>query len=163
MKTHLTLPVSNHNRQSMHFEWTSWFDAPVESVWAFHELPDAIERLTPPGQHLRVVSRKGGIEEGAVVDFRIRVGPVPVRWLARHTTYEKYRLFTDEQVKGPFRRWVHQHRFSEEHGGTRLTDSIELNLPGGAVAEALAGWIVKQQLEQLFRYRHKVTRDAVEG
>ena len=98
----------------MHFERSSWIDATVEQVFAFHERPDAIELLTPPGQSLKVVKRSGGIEEGAEVEFRIGAGPLKLRWVALHTEFEKNRLFVDRQESGPFASWIHRHQFSAE-------------------------------------------------
>ena len=144
-----------------HFEYSSWIDAPVETVFAFHERPDALEKLTPPGQRVEVVSRKGGIETGARVELRIHVGLFSMRWLALHVDYEKNRLFVDDQIRGPFRRWVHRHQFTVEGGGTRLTDSVEFALPGGRIADLLLGPFVQIRLNKMFEYRHDVTRREV--
>ena len=83
------------------------------------------------------------------------------RWLALHVEYEKNRLFVDDQIRGPFSRWVHRHQFAEERGGTRLTDSIDFALPGGRIAEVLGGKIAQSQLRKMFEYRHAVTKREV--
>lgn len=127
-------------------------------MFAFHERADVLQLLTPPWQKVRVVRREGGLMVGAEVEFLIPIGPIRIRWLARHTEYERNRLFTDVQVRGPFRCWRHRHEFIPVEGGTRLTDSIEVRLPGGALAEWLAGWAVRRQLQRMFAYRHDVTR-----
>jgi ligand-binding SRPBCC domain-containing protein len=141
-----------------HFEYNSWIAAPVEAVFAFHERPDALEQLTPPGQRVEIVSRRGGIETGARVELRIHVGRLSIRWLALHIDYEKNRLFVDDQIRGPFRSWIHRHEFAEERGGTRLTDSIMFALPGGWIVEMLLGRFVQSRLKKMFKYRHDVTR-----
>ncbi len=141
-----------------HFEHSSWIDAPVEEVFAFHERPDALEKLTPPGQRVELVSRKGGLETGARVELRIHLGPFSMRWLALHVDYEKNRLFVDDQIRGPFRRWIHRHQFSVERDGTRLTDSVDFELPGGRMVELFLGPLVQNQLKKMFEYRHDVTR-----
>lgn len=103
-------------------------DAPVEDVFRFHERPDAFELLTPPFPPVRVVRRSGtGIPVGTRVELRIGWS----RWVALHTVYEKNRLFVDEQISGPFTKWVHRHEFEAVDGKTRLTDRIEYELPGG--------------------------------
>lgn len=140
------------------FEYSSYIDAPVAEVFAFHARPDALELLSPPGEKPTILSRSGGIEVGAMVDMRVPIGPVKVRWLAHHIGYEKNRLFIDEQRKGPMAAWVHAHLFTPEGDGTRLTDSIEFALPGGVIVESLLGWLVKRKLRSLFEYRHTVTR-----
>ena len=147
----------------MQFEHSSWIAAPVETVFDFHKRRDAIELLMPPDQKVQLVSREGGLEAGARVEFRIPIGPFTIRWVAHHIAYEENRLFIDEQREGPFAAWVHAHLFKEENGGTRLTDSIELALPGGPLVEALAGWAVKRKLWKMFEYRHEVTRRMCEG
>ena len=146
----------------LQFEHSSWIEAPVENVFDFHKRPDAIELLMPPDQRVQLVSREGGLEVGARVEFRIPAGPFRVRWVAVHIAYEENRLFVDEQREGPFAKWVHAHRFESVNGGTQLIDHIEFALPGGPLIEALAGWAVKQKLEKMFKYRHEVTRRMCE-
>ena len=118
--------------------------------------------LMPPRQKFEMLRRDGGINDGGEIEFRLRIGPFWMRWQARHTGYEKNRLFVDEQVKGPFRRWVHQHEFQADGANTKLTDTVDFNLPGGAVADAAAGWIVRLALTRMFEYRHRVTNRITE-
>jgi ligand-binding SRPBCC domain-containing protein len=144
------------------FEYSSLIAAPVEVVFGFHQRPDALELLTPPWDPIIIVKRLGGLEVGAQVDLRVKVGPLWLRWIAHHIAYEKNRLFIDEQREGPFAAWVHAHQFAPENDGTRLTDSIEFALPGGIMVEKLAGWAVKRKLQKMFEYRHRVTRRMCE-
>src|SRR4030088_2553633 len=99
----------------MQFLHTSWIAAPVETVFDFYKRRDAIELLIPPGQNVEVISRDGGLEAGARVEFRIPLGPFRIRWVAHHIAYEEGRLFIDEQREGPFAAWVHAHRFQPEN------------------------------------------------
>jgi len=144
------------------FRYSSWIDAPVETVFGFHEQPGALDRLTPPGQKIEIVERTNGIQVGSRVVIRMRVGLFPVEWHALHTVYEKHRLFVDEQQKGLFRSWVHRHEFAEENSGTRLTDSITYRMKTGILAEVVSGWFVKLQLNRMFRWRHEVTKKYCE-
>lgn len=148
----------------LHYECTVLIDAPVETVFAFHERPDALELLTPPGRNIQVLRRTGGLQTGAEVEFLVPLfGPIRKRWLARHTAYDKNRLFVDEQLAGPFARWTHRHQFAPEGAGTRLTDSIDFALPLAPVSEWLAGCPVRRQLDAMFTYRHRVTRRHCEA
>ena len=92
------------------------------------------------------------------MELRIHLGPFSMRWLALHVDYEKNRLFVDDQIRGPFRRWVHRHQFSVEQGGTRLTDSVDFELPGGRIVELFLGPLAQNRLKRMFEYRHDVTR-----
>lgn len=133
--------------------------APVATVFAFHEREDALPRLSPPFPPMRVVSRAGGIRTGARVELRIG----PIRWLALHTDYRLNELFVDEQIAGPFASWVHRHEF-EALGPrtTRLTDRVAFELPGGAVVNALFGQLAAWSLVPMFRFRHRATAQACE-
>ena len=69
----------------MNFTFSSQIDALVETVWAFYERPDILEILTPPWQPVQVVRREGGLGPGAISEFRLWLGPIPLTWLAYHT------------------------------------------------------------------------------
>jgi ligand-binding SRPBCC domain-containing protein len=132
-----------------HLEFTSLIQAPVETVFGFHERPDAIQLLTPWWLFPKFERLKGqGLEAG--VELVVTTGFV-TRWHARHVAYEKNRLFTDVIVSGPMKQWRHEHRFEPVGGATRLTDSIDFE-PKGPAPLAKAG------LRWLFAYRHQVTR-----
>jgi ligand-binding SRPBCC domain-containing protein len=142
----------------LHYERSVFIEAPVERVFAFHERPDALELLTPPGQEIQMLRRGGGLRAGAEVEFLVPVGLFRMRWLARHTAYERDRLFVDEQVSGPFAKWKHCHQFRAEGVGCRLTDSVDFELPFAPLSEWVAGWAVRRRLASLFQYRHAATR-----
>jgi ligand-binding SRPBCC domain-containing protein len=134
-------------------------DAPIETVFAFHERPDALQLLSPPFPPVRVIRKTGGIEVGSRVELRI--GPLP--WIALHTAFEKNRLFEDQQISGPFARWVHRHEFETAGQGTRLTDRVDFQMPGGPVLNRIFGWAFKLALQPMFSYRHRVTRQYCEA
>ena len=133
-------------------------DAPVSAVFGFHEREDALALLSPAFPPVRMIRRTGGIEAGARVEIRVGI----FSWIALHTAFEKDKLFVDEQIKGPFARWIHRHEFDDAGGKTRLTDRVEYQLPGGSLTELLFGWIVKQGLNRMFDHRHRVTRQICE-
>jgi len=146
----------------LQFHYSSLIHAPVEVVWEFHERSDILQLLTPPWQPVEVVRREGGLEVGAIAEFKIHLGFLPVPWVARHTECEQYRLFTDEQVEGFMESWTHRHHFTPENGKTRLTDRIDYEIPGGLWVESLLeGW-VNERLRDMFRYRHEVTKRECE-
>ena len=129
-------------------------EAPVETVFGFHEREDALRLLSPRLPSLRVIRKTGGIEPGSIVELKIG----PFLWTALHTTYEKNRLFTDEQVQRPFAKWVHRHEFESVDRATRLTDRVDYRLPGGLWMNHLFGWAVQLGLHQMFRQRHQTTK-----
>jgi ligand-binding SRPBCC domain-containing protein len=146
----------------LYFQRSILINAPVAVVWEFHEQTNVLQLLTPPWQPVKVIRRIGGLEVGAISEFVIFLGFLPVRWLARHTECDRHHLFTDEQILGPMVEWRHEHRFTTENDRTRLTDAIAFVLPGGWVAELFLGWWVRSRLDEMFRYRHEVTKKECE-
>jgi uncharacterized protein (TIGR01777 family) len=127
---------------------------PVEDVFAWHARPGALERLTPPWEPTEVLAREGTIRDGDRALLRLRAG----RWEAVHRDFVDGRQFVDEQVRGPFRRWVHTHRFAPAPSGCTVEDDVEYALPLGALGQAAAGRAVERRLARLFQYRHAQLR-----
>ena len=133
-------------------------NAPVETVFGFHERPDALTLLSPPFPPVRVLHKDGGIEPGSRVELRVG----SVHWVALHTAFERNRLFVDEQVEGPFAKWIHRHEFESVGEATRLTDNVEYLLPGGAAGNFAFAWMVRIGLARMFRDRHRTTKQLCE-
>lgn len=140
------------------FVATSIIPAPVDAVFAFHERPDALALLSPPFPPVRILHRTPGLTPGASVTLRVGL----LTWVAVHTAYIPNRLFVDEQMKGPFARWIHRHEFEDVNGATRLTDRIEFELPGGGLINGLFAWTVRLALRRMFAFRHAATARAVQ-
>ena len=140
------------------FRKTSRISAPAQRVFAWHERAGAFDRLVPPWDSTRLVSRHGGLEVGGRVEIEASVGPVKRRWLAEHTEFRRGELFRDCQVTGPLASWEHEHRFiAESPETTVLEDSIEYALPAGKLGSLAGGRIARQRIEQTFAYRHRIT------
>jgi len=133
----------------------SRFAATPEALFAFHERADIFTLLLPPWQKVQLISRTGGLEIGARVEFRLRFGPFYKTWVAIHIEYEHNRLFTDIQQSGPFRYWRHQHIILPDGDGSILRDQIEYSLPLGL--DPILGWLVERDLRKMFEYRHRNT------
>jgi uncharacterized protein len=137
--------------------------ASAEAVFDWHEAPGAFERLTPPWERVRVVRHEGGIRDGALVSLRVGPRPLSLRWDLRHVDYRYGRSFTDEQVSGPFRSWRHVHQMIPQGPDTcMLDDTIQYELPLGALGALIGRPLVQRKLERLFAYRHAVTLRAFE-
>jgi len=140
------------------FARRSSMPAPADELFAWHERPGALERLTPPWSPVTVLERQGGIEDGGRVVLGLPVGPLQVRWEALHRDYVRGRQFRDEQVRGPFARWVHTHTVEPAGAETSLLeDRIEWALPGGPLGAWLGGAATERMLERLFAWRHRTT------
>ncbi len=135
--------------------------ASADELFNWHEAPGAFERLTPPWERVRILSRQGGIRDGATVSLEVGPWPFSMRWDLQHRDYERGRSFSDVQVKGPFRHWKHVHRMiSQGPHSSLLEDTIEYALPLGWLGALVGGPIVVRKLRRMFDYRHEVTLGA---
>ena len=148
----------------MKFVKESRIAAPPDWVFAFHESPGALERLTPPWERVVVESGGDSIRPGSRVTLRTKLGPLNLRWVAEHMEYDPPRLFADRQLSGPFAMWYHRHWMLDDgRGGTTLRDEVEYELPLGTFGRWAGGGTVRRKLARLFDYRHEQTRRIVEA
>ncbi len=143
----------------MKFVKESIIKAAPERVFAFHELPDAFERLVPPWENARIIQKADITQIGsrAIIEQKI-FGLIPAKWVAEHTKYEPPRMFEDVQISGPFKSWRHQHIVLPHGEGAILRDEIEFEPPFSIFGTLAAPVFILPKIEKMFAYRHEVTR-----
>lgn len=131
----------------------------VERLFAFHEDPRALERISPPFPPARVVERPERIALGGRILIRIGFGPLSVEWLAEIVEWDPPHGFADRQVRGPFRSWFHRHRFlpAPEFGTSLLRDEVDLVAPLGRPGALGA----RAAMDSFFGFRHRRTRELL--
>ena len=135
------------------FKTEMWLKPPLEEVFSFFSDARNLERITPPWVRFRILtSGEIPMRLGALIDYRIRVHGVPLRWRSEITLWEPGRRFVDEQRRGPYRLWIHEHRFSAKDGGTLVEDRVEYAVPGGALVNRL---FVANDVAKIFEYRKR--------
>lgn len=145
------------------FEKTSTIPAGLDAVVRFHDDPRALARLTPPPILMQLQrDDRRSLSEGEI-EFTLWLGPIPIRWLARHEPGPTPHSFADTQVKGPLAYWRHEHIFSEVADGVQLTDRITLAHQGGLPGLLTRLTFDGLPLRILFAYRHWRTRHALRG
>ena len=150
---------------------TTELSADPAEVFAWHERPGAIRRLTPPGFGRIEAEPSDGLAVGSRAVLRVGVprtrlpglAPAGLRWVARHDSCDPPRSFSDVMESGPLASWRHEHLFAAgPGGGTALTDRVTYELPApGRLpgAGALARRVVSGQLGRFFAYRGRTLRD----
>lgn len=101
--------------------------------------------------HFHIVSA-GPIEmrTGALIDYRLSVRGFPVRWRTKITVWEPPLHFVDEQIRGPYQLWRHEHEFESANGGTLVRDHVHYAVPFDFLVHGL---FVRRDIEQIFAYR----------
>lgn len=131
----------------------TWFKRPRPEIFAFFGDAGNLQTLTPPWVHFQILSPLPiQMQAGALIDYRIKIHGVPVRWRTRITTWEPNIRFADEQLKGPYRFWFHEHLFEDKDGGTLMTDKVTYRVWGGPLIDRL---FVRKDLDRIFRFRTK--------
>ena len=135
----------------------TWVSRPRHEVFSFFADPANLELLTPPWLHFSIrtplpVEMRSGTE----IEYRIRVRGIPMAWWTRISAFEPPVQFVDEQVRGPYRQWIHTHRFTEQNGGTQMTDTIDFDLIGSH----LIGGFIARDLMRIFSFRHNALLEA---
>jgi len=132
---------------------------PVARVFAFFSDAANLPRITPPDFGLQITSPQPVLmQQGTIIDCKIRLLGFPVPWQSLISRWEPPHLFTDEQLRGPCKSWVHVHRFQELSAGTVIEDEVEYSLPWPQISE-LAHPLVRRQLRRIFHFR----QEAIKG
>ncbi len=135
-----------------------WVPLAPEEVWTFFEDPENLEQITPDYLSFKVLySSTKRVQRGTLIDYRLRLhGAIPLSWRTEIDTYDPPNEFVDNQLKGPYAKWRHRHRFLPMRGGTLLQDRVLYRIPMGLLGKAVAGWVVRRDVEGIFRYRKKI-------
>ena len=134
-----------------------WLPQPRPEVFSFFADAGNLEALTPPWLHFEILSPLPiPMAVGALIDYRLRVHGWPVRWQTRIADWEPPVRFVDEQLRGPYRLWRHEHTFTEADGGTLVRDVVDYRVLGGVVVNAL---FIQNDLKKIFAYRQEKLAD----
>jgi uncharacterized protein len=131
-----------------------WLPLPVEKVFSFFSDAKNLEILTPPWLHFHVLGMSTPeITEGTLIDYKLRVRGIPIRWQSRIEEWRPNERFVDTQVRGPYAYWHHTHLFKPLNGGTQIVDIVRYRAPGGALGRWFVLPFVKRDIETIFRFR----------
>jgi ligand-binding SRPBCC domain-containing protein len=137
---------------------------PKEQVFAFFAEAANLKSITPAELHFEILTPQPiPMRKGALIDYRLRLYGVPLRWRSRIIRWQPPNEFIDEQVYGPYRLWIHTHRFHADGGqGTIIEDVVRYGLPLWPFGE-MAYPLVRLQLGRIFRYRQSAVRRCLLG
>jgi len=138
-----------------------WTPSPLAEVFAFFSNAQNLEELTPPFLqfHVRTPSPIA-LRVGTTIDYQLKMHGIPLRWRSLISAWEPPFRFVDEQVRGPYTFWHHEHTFEERDGGTLIRDTVDYGVPGGWIINTL---FVQRDLQRIFRYRTEQMRKRFGG
>jgi ligand-binding SRPBCC domain-containing protein len=142
------------------FEAQTLVSAPPGVLFAFHADPQNLSVVMPPTMKLVSISTDGLAEEGRLIELHCRDWwVIPMHWVCRWKVVSPPGLLVDEIVQGPFRLFVHEHRFEPVgDGATRMHDRVTYQFGSGWWGRLISETGVRAYLTVLFAYRHYRTR-----
>ena len=130
--------------------------ASLNEVWDFFATSSNLDAITPGDVKFKIISKHHGdkIYPGQVIEYKVSpIFNIPLYWMTEITHVKQSEYFIDEQRKGPYSLWHHQHHFKEIDGGVEMTDIVHYKNPLGIIGEIANGLFVKGQLKKIFEYR----------
>lgn len=138
------------------FEVEQWLARPLDEVFAYFSDAMHLEDLTPPWLKFHVLTPAPiAMRRGALIDYRLRIRLVPVHWQTEITHWEPPHRFVDEQRRGPYQQWIHEHRFEARDGGTWMRDCVNYVVPGGWLEPVIQRWLVGPDVQRIFAFRQR--------
>ncbi|MBM3263311.1 MAG: SRPBCC family protein [candidate division Zixibacteria bacterium] len=138
------------------FQCEQWLPLPPEELFPFFADVGNLDAITPPWLHFGIVTpRPIEMRAGALIDFQIRVRGLPMRWRTLIREWQPPHRFVDEQLRGPYRQWIHEHVFEVHDGGTLARDVVRYAVPFDFIAHPL---FVRRDIEKIFAFRQESLR-----
>ncbi len=139
-------------------ERTITINRPLNEVFDFFSKADNLEKITPTNVNFRILTPQPiKMQKGTMIDYKIKLNGIPMKWRTEITDWQPGIMFADNQVKGPYVRWYHQHFFKDlGNGTTEMTDRVEYLSPGWILEPIINAVFVKNEVEKIFDHRNKV-------
>ncbi len=144
------------------FKSTLTIDMPRDEVFAFFSDAENLERITPAelGFHI-VTPTPFEIRQGTLIDYKLTLHGFPLKWRTEITRWEPPHLFEDTQLTGPYKQWIHQHRFTEiGPGKTMMEDEVRYRLPLEPLGD-IANFLIERQIANIFEHRNKAVAEIL--
>lgn len=134
-------------------DYQQWFPQPLEKVFAFFADAMNLEQITPRWLHFQVLTPAPiEMKVGTLIDYKLRLHGLPLRWRTRIAAWEPPVRFVDEQIRGPYKLWRHLHTFVPKDGGTLVTDHVDYQMIGGRLVNR---FFVQPDLKKIFSHRQQ--------
>lgn len=132
---------------------------PIDEVFPFFADAHNLEAITPDLVRFRVLTPAPIVmRPGTTIDYALRIKSVPVRWRTAIPVWDPPRRFVDEQIKGPYALWRHEHTFEPVDNGvsTLVRDRVDYRPRGGPLAPLLHALFIERDLRAIFEHRSRV-------
>jgi ligand-binding SRPBCC domain-containing protein len=127
---------------------------PLETVFHFFSNAENLNRLTPPHLDFEILTPLPiQMAEGTLIDYQLKIYKIPIKWKTKIIAWEPPYRFIDAQLKGPYRKWIHEHKFEATDDRTKMIDTVEYAIPGGIFSPAINNLFVRRDIQKIFNFR----------
>ncbi|MEO7357969.1 MAG: SRPBCC family protein [Ignavibacteria bacterium] len=135
-------------------------DKSLNEVFGFFSKAENLNRITPPALGFNIKTPLPiKMKAGTIIEYTIRLNGLKILWRSEITKWDPPYSFEDTQIKGPYKIWVHEHKFENIDGKTKMTDTIKYLSPGGIFEFIPHNLFVKRKVESIFEFREKILKD----
>lgn len=137
-------------------------DRPINAVFDFFADAVNLERITPPELKFHIITKQPiHIEKGTLIDYTLKMRGFPVKWRTEISVWNPPFEFVDQQLRGPYKQWIHTHTFTEVDAGTTLIeDEVRYRLPLEPLGD-IAHFLIRRELDYIFDYRQKAVAEIL--
>jgi ligand-binding SRPBCC domain-containing protein len=129
----------------------------LEVVFPFFADAGNLETLTPPWLLFEILTPLPVfMHAGTIIEYRLHLHGMALNWQSEITAWEPPHRFVDEQRRGPYRKWIHEHTFTQRDNGSEIRDFVQYAVPGGWLVNLV---FVKRDVRRIFEYRSRKLND----
>ena len=144
-----------------HFHITETIiNKPLQEVFEFFSNAQNLNLLTPPQLQFEILTPFPiAMKRGTLIDYKLKLSGIPFYWKTEIALWEPPFRFVDMQLKGPYKIWIHEHRFEEKNGKTYMYDTVEFLSPGWFLEPIINKLFIEKKVKEIFAYREKKLKE----
>lgn len=142
-------------------EQSQFFPISIDEAWGFFSSPKNLNVVTPKDLVFEITSELPDLMyEGLIITYRIKpMLNISINWCTEISHIKQNLYFVDEQRKGPYSIWHHEHHFKQVEGGVIMTDIVHYH-----IGKSIFGWVagklfVHKKVKEIFEFRYKALND----
>ena len=150
------ISITKHPEVGYQLRAEMFVDLPIDEVFDFFSDASQLGRITPPWLNFKILTPMPvEMKSGALLDYQIRLHGIPIKWRTEICVWEPSYRFVDQQLRGPYKKWYHEHVFESVDGGTLVIDNVHYIVPFGGLVNK---FFVQPDLQKIFQFRHETLR-----
>ncbi|MGE0051652.1 MAG: hypothetical protein AB7S49_08995 [Arcobacter sp.] len=141
---------------------SSYINCDIKSLFDFHIDTNNIKKITPTDTKVELLTKDFKPQISEILKIKSTKYFIPMLWEVKIEKIDEPSLLVDVALKSPFAFWEHKHIFIKHGNMSELKDVITFNMPLGIFGK-LFEWFVRNDLQKMFDYRHKITKEILEN